>query len=747
LLCVIALLSLMNIRYVIYTFFLVFICHLSCAQLDTIHYFPPLHSRLNNQVQDHYLHLSTPISTPFTVNVTDGSGNLVTTQTISQGNPVIYQVGVGQTLNNSKLFVDRSNVYTVLNDRGLITFADQPFYAEVRTRTGNQAESFTGKGRNARGRTFRIGGMPQSDIDVADDKNFVFGIMSLENGNNINISDFNPDVAFTLPVGTIVPGGTLNITLDAGETFVFTGYNNVPANRQGILGALVESSSDIVITNGNMNGSIHPTANSRDQGIDQIVPISRLGDNHIVVEGNGNAHMERPMVIAHSNNTEIYINGSVTPIATINAGDFYLIPNSEYQGISNRNMLISTSLPSYVYQHLAGTTNDATGGMCLIPFFHCRLSNQIDLIPDVELIGTTVYTGGILITTEAGADVTINGAPITGSESVSGGPYETYKIVGVTGHQAIESTGSLMVSIFGGSGNVGYAGYYAGFADVPESEFDALSPTGFFCVGDVHDIALVANGGIEGYNFFFTLNGTPNVVFSPNDTLFIPLDTSTPGMFDFVLTGIETYDLDTVNLCFYPSSSNLLIEIDPCGLPIELLDFYVSCDENSVKAKWSTVTERNNAHFNLSLSHDGILWQEIAQIAGAGNSSTQNFYYHYLDSELLNKGLSYIKLNQVDFDGTTEEFPAISFDCAKDQFYFTIYPNPSSGLFKISSSNLLKKIAVFNSLGEIVFIHNIETNLKDYEIDLSHLSNGVYHLQVTDVEGVTHLEKVILNRQ
>ena len=46
------------------------------AQLDVVHWVPPLHSRDNGQINDHYLYLSTPETSPVTVNLYDGSGGV-----------------------------------------------------------------------------------------------------------------------------------------------------------------------------------------------------------------------------------------------------------------------------------------------------------------------------------------------------------------------------------------------------------------------------------------------------------------------------------------------------------------------------------------------------------------------------------------------------------------------------------------------------------------------------------------------
>ena len=725
------------------TFVFVMFLLSTVAQLDTIHYFPPLHSRDNAQVADHYLYLSTPSPTPFVVTITDASGTLITTETISQSNPARYQVGTNQT-SGSPLFLDRPNIYTVQTNRGIIASATEEFYAEVRTRGGVQAECFTGKGRNARGRIFRIGGVPQF-TGTTTDRSFTVGFLSLENNNSITISDFDPGVTFALPVGTVTPGGTVTINLNAGETFVFSGYNDVPANLDGIIGALVVSSGDVVITNGAMNGNIHPTASgSRDQALDQIVPTNKLGTDHIVVEGNGNAEMERPMVIAHVDTTEIFINGNAVPIATLNAGQYFLIPNTSYQGVGHRNMFIRTSFPSYVYQHLAGSTSSATGGMCLIPFFHCRLSNTIDLIPDVELIGATSHSGGILITTEAGATVTVNGVPQVGAVAVVGGPYETYKITGATGGQVIASTGSIMAGIFGASGSVGYAGYYAGFADVPNSDVEHVAGASTFCVGDTGNIAFIGNGGIDEYNFYYTLNGVPNIVTSTSDTLFVPVDTSLPGTLTYTLNGIETYDLDTVNLCYYPSLSTQVIEIDPCDLPVELESFSGSCSDDLIQLDWITASERNNAYFIVLASVDGMNWEEVYQVSGSGNTSAESVYSAFIQRSDIFAYVTYFKLVQVDFDGTLEEFPIISVKCNSNYpDGITVVPNPSQGVVTVHSKTTLEAIQVFNSLGQIIFAIDKGIGEFSHQLNLSQCASGVYVIRAQDELGIVHTARVV----
>ena len=110
--------------------------------------------------------------------------------------------------------------------------------------------------------------------------------------------------------------------------------------------------------------------------MDQGVPVDKLGQEFVLMKGNGdpNNNMEKGLILATENNTEIYINNGTSPVATLNAGQYYLTSNSAYinQGFVHYNMFIKATKNVYVYQLLAGAnssegTEEATGGFNYIP--------------------------------------------------------------------------------------------------------------------------------------------------------------------------------------------------------------------------------------------------------------------------------------------------------------------------------------------------------------------------------------------
>ena len=68
------------------------------------------------------------------------------------------------------------------------------------------------------------------------------------------------------------------------------------------------------------------------------------------------------------------------------------------------------------------------------------------------------------------------------------------------------------------------------------------------------------------------------------------------------------------------------------------------------------------------------------------------------------------------------------------QFDFSVYPNPTNGLVKISTDEVLSKVEVFNLLGKRV-INTAE--LSDNTLDVSSLSQGVYILKLTSGNAIS----------
>lgn len=94
------------------------------------------------------------------------------------------------------------------------------------------------------------------------------------------------------------------------------------------------------------------------------------------------------------------------------------------------------------------------------------------------------------------------------------------------------------------------------------------------------------------------------------------------------------------------------------GLPIELLYFNGTQNNNISSLEWATATENNTDFFDIEYSTDAIEWTTVGVIKSAGFSSTTITYKYDHNNTYL--GYSYYRLKQVDLDGKFEIFNVVS---------------------------------------------------------------------------------------
>jgi hypothetical protein len=109
-----------------------------------------------------------------------------------------------------------------------------------------------------------------------------------------------------------------------------------------------------------------------------------------------------------------------------------------------------------------------------------------------------------------------------------------------------------------------------------------------------------------------------------------------------------------------------LIEIPEIDLPVELISFEGFNQGGTNLLKWKTGSEYNSGYFYLDRSVDGDVWEEIAVVGAAGNS-TEELEYQFRDVDF-EDGINYYRLTQVDIDGTEEWFDnVIAIDNTSDE--------------------------------------------------------------------------------
>lgn len=173
-------------------------------------------------------------------------------------------------------------------------------------------------------------------------------------------------------------------------------------------------------------------------------------------------------------------------------------------------------------------------------------------------------------------------------------------------------------------------------------------------------------------------------------------------------------------------------------LPIELLDFNAECQDQSVLLQWTTASETNNDHFTVERSTDGLVYTPIAMVQGAGNSSAIS-NYSYEDTDPLSE-VSYYRISQTDFDGTTKAFDPIATQCEVSGIDII------SG-WQSAGEDLILQVAhdgdhagtlqVFDARGRIVYEDQepLMNGTQQIRIPGHRLGNGIYHIRITSPVG------------
>ncbi len=179
------------------------------------------------------------------------------------------------------------------------------------------------------------------------------------------------------------------------------------------------------------------------------------------------------------------------------------------------------------------------------------------------------------------------------------------------------------------------------------------------------------------------------------------------------------------------------------GLPIELLSFRVNFQENKVKLSWVTANEINNEYFTLQHSMDGVNFQELEDINGAGNSTSIQSYFTYHKNP--NRGINYYRLKQTDFDGTSSfsNIETIKISTGK----INAYPNPVINEVTISFADFEKgkiDFAIYNIYGKEILSQQVKIEDEWHTINLNEIGSflpGTYFIKIFNSANGTYVHK------
>ena len=162
-------------------------------------------------------------------------------------------------------------------------------------------------------------------------------------------------------------------------------------------------------------------------------------------------------------------------------------------------------------------------------------------------------------------------------------------------------------------------------------------------------------------------------------------------------------------------------------LPVELLYFNAEVNEQKkVDISWATASELNNDYFVVQHSKDGVNWETVTEIDGAGNSNV--FLSYATTDDLPFSGISYYRLKQVDIDNKTtySEIRLVKLDVIDK---ISVYPNPVKNfcIINLNQQSDIQTLELYNTNGTKVKSVSVEKS-ETVNLDMSNLETGVYIL-------------------
>ena len=177
-------------------------------------------------------------------------------------------------------------------------------------------------------------------------------------------------------------------------------------------------------------------------------------------------------------------------------------------------------------------------------------------------------------------------------------------------------------------------------------------------------------------------------------------------------------------------------------LPIELLFFRAKPNGKVVDLTWATASEKDNDYFTVERSKDGIRFDPVLKVPGAGNS-TEALYYYEVDERPL-PGISYYRLKQTDFDGTFSYSNIVAVQMPVDDQTFAVFPNPADDHFVLETGADPAELRyrLLNSMGQTMPVTPV-IEAGRLRFSTQGFPAGLYFLEVRH-ENAAHSLKVVV---
>lgn len=170
-------------------------------------------------------------------------------------------------------------------------------------------------------------------------------------------------------------------------------------------------------------------------------------------------------------------------------------------------------------------------------------------------------------------------------------------------------------------------------------------------------------------------------------------------------------------------------------LPLELLNFDAKYNNKTVDLKWITASEKNNDYFTVERTKDGKLFNEIAIVKGAGNSTSIHNYV--AEDKNPANGISFYRLKQTDFNSSFSYSNLVAVEINNNLnalSYFYADAANSEILYMLAGEvDGDIKCDITDMFGRVVFSEDVISKGKEIiKLKLPEIAKGIYSLRLSN---------------
>lgn len=417
--------------------------------------------------------------------------------------------------------------------------------------------------------------------------------------------------------------------------------------------------------------------------------------------------------------------------------DNQLVQSGGYIVLSNTKLVNNSTLDAgtgeIIIEGDATDANSAIEGTSATTFYNLSINKS----SNNAILGNEIIIGNQLTLSNGHLDLQTSNATLSSGATISGGSSSSFVKTSSTGVLVQEVGASKVVFPVGFTNYVPLTMQNNGTTDSFKVRvIDAVyqdGTSGSELTSDVLDCTWFieeANRGGSDATLSFQWNTSDELTSFDRTQAFVSHYTG--GAWSNYTTQSATgSDPYTMTQSGITSFSPFTLASNVAVLPVELLYFYAEQANENVQLDWQTATEINNSHFDVEWSTNGMDFQKIGQVQGAGTTNDIQFY-EYLHTQPA-VGNNYYRLKQVDFNGKfvytrtlhiVFQAPEV---LAKE---YLVYPNPASDYIIVENTLAGDIIQVFSINGQ--FIKSLQTSGNRHRFSIEQLPRGAYFLKIND---------------